>query len=308
VKDPPKKRRKLTDRAPRSLSELKGVSENGVPNGFIPIARVNLHLNYAETNPELGSSDACIDLPRRIPVQFHARNTNVSNKSGSAPTIVGREDTDHDGLRLELKSVTDEEVIFSERSTDPALLGVGKLLQLTSKSLCADFCRRVDPVACYQATLLCLPDKKSFRLELALLWIDSLEVQGLSKFRDDQLEVYTRYVIREPQDDFKEDASHIFRRFWQEKELNQQAERWSARDFYKNVHVPENTPKASADIKCGMVESRLYPFQRRAVRWLLQREGMELHSNGKVVQVQKASALLCQPFVHECYYRFSGLV
>lgn len=44
VKDPPKKRRKLTDRAPRSLSELKGVSENGVPNGFIPIARVNLHL------------------------------------------------------------------------------------------------------------------------------------------------------------------------------------------------------------------------------------------------------------------------
>jgi len=213
----------------------------------------------------------------------------VSNKSGSAPTIVGREDTDHDGLRLELKSVTDEEVIFSERSTDPALLGVGKLLQLTSKSLCADFCRRVDPVACYQATLLCLPDKKSFRLELALLWIDSLEVQGLSKFRDDQLEVYTRYVIREPQDDFKEDASHIFRRFWQEKELNQQAERWSARDFYKNVHVPENTPKASADIKCGMVESQLYPFQRRAVRWLLQREGMELHSNGKVVQVQKAS-------------------
>lgn len=44
AKDPPNKRRKLADRAPRRLSELNGVSEAGLPNGFIPLTRVNLHL------------------------------------------------------------------------------------------------------------------------------------------------------------------------------------------------------------------------------------------------------------------------
>lgn len=237
----------------------------------------------------MDGSGAYIDLPQRFPVQFHARNTNVRNKGGLTPRIMGREDTDHDCSILELKSVIDGEVILSERSVDPALLGIGKLLQLISKSLCADFCRRHDPVACYQATLHCLPDRKSFRLELVLLCIDSLEVRGLSQFRDDQLEVYSRYVIRELQDVFKENARHILRRSWQERELHQQAKQWSPCDFYKNVYVPEDTPKTSADIKCGMVESKLYPFQRRAVRWLLLREGMELHPNGKVVPVQKAS-------------------
>lgn len=237
----------------------------------------------------MDGSGVYIDLPQLFPVQFHARNTNVRNKGGLTPKIVGCEDTDHDCFRLELKSITDGEVILSERSVDPALLGIGKLLQLTSKSLCADFCRRHDPVACYQATLNCLPNRKSFCLELVLLCIDSLEVRGLGQFRDDQLEVYARYVIREPQNVFKEDASHIFRRSWQAKELHEQAKPWLPHDFYRNVHIPEDTPKTSANIKCGMFESQLYPFQRRAVRWLLQREGMELHPNGKVVPVQKTS-------------------
>lgn len=41
---PPSKRRRLTDHAPRSLAQLYGVSESGVPNGFIPLARATLHL------------------------------------------------------------------------------------------------------------------------------------------------------------------------------------------------------------------------------------------------------------------------
>jgi len=46
---------------------------------------------------------------------------------------------------------------------------------------------------------------------------------------------------------------------------------WSPRDFYDNVHVPEKDNQSSIptveELRCT-----LYPFQKRAVHWLLQRE------------------------------------
>ena len=53
------------------------------------------------------------------------------------------------------------------------------------------------------------------------------------------------------------------------------AESWSPRDFYDNVHVPQASDSSrnlavTDDLQCTM-----YPFQQRAVQWLLQREGAE---------------------------------
>ena len=50
---------------------------------------------------------------------------------------------------------------------------------------------------------------------------------------------------------------------------------WSPRDFYDNVHVPEKTDSSSAKIRHPLISFDLYPFQRRAVRWLLNREGVK---------------------------------
>ena len=49
-------------------------------------------------------------------------------------------------------------------------------------------------------------------------------------------------------------------------------EAWSPRDFYDNVHVPQAN-KAYEDFpEIKQLRCKLYPFQKRAVRWLLHRE------------------------------------
>lgn len=56
-------------------------------------------------------------------------------------------------------------------------------------------------------------------------------------------------------------------------------EPWSPRDFYDNVHVPNPRSTTADSMKIDDLECQLYPFQRRTVRWLLGREGVEI--NGK---------------------------
>ncbi|KIW50699.1 hypothetical protein PV05_09487 [Exophiala xenobiotica] len=59
-------------------------------------------------------------------------------------------------------------------------------------------------------------------------------------------------------------------------------EPWEPRQFYDNVHVPEKSDENSADITVPRLESTLFPFQRRGVRWLLSREGAALKSTGEL--------------------------
>ena len=50
---------------------------------------------------------------------------------------------------------------------------------------------------------------------------------------------------------------------------------WSPRDFYDSVHVPDKSSISGKGIQDGRLECQLYPFQQRALRWLLQREGVD---------------------------------
>ena len=53
----------------------------------------------------------------------------------------------------------------------------------------------------------------------------------------------------------------------------EKAESWSPRDFYDNVHVPK-IKSATPDVSSiDQLQCELYPFQKRAVQWLLRREG-----------------------------------
>jgi E3 ubiquitin-protein ligase SHPRH len=65
--------------------------------------------------------------------------------------------------------------------------------------------------------------------------------------------------------------SQMMRKYFPDRNLNE-SETWSPQDFYKSVHVPDKNDSGSASIDVGGLESDLYPFQKRAVQWLLRRE------------------------------------
>lgn len=58
---------------------------------------------------------------------------------------------------------------------------------------------------------------------------------------------------------------------------------WTPSDFYDNVHVPNKNIDTKSHFD-GVLESELYPFQKRAVHWMLQREGVE-YSGGHVRKI-----------------------
>lgn len=65
----------------------------------------------------------------------------------------------------------------------------------------------------------------------------------------------------------------------QSREEVDQTQPWTPQDFYESVHVPDRTEQCDLS---EVLESPLYPFQERAVKWMLRREGVE-HINGQVV-------------------------
>ena len=66
--------------------------------------------------------------------------------------------------------------------------------------------------------------------------------------------------------------------------LSEVPQQWSPRDFYDNVHVPrsdEGTPNVPP---IDQLQCTLYPFQKRAVQWLLGREkAIEIHKPSQEV-------------------------
>ncbi|KAF2239380.1 hypothetical protein EV356DRAFT_515576 [Viridothelium virens] len=58
-----------------------------------------------------------------------------------------------------------------------------------------------------------------------------------------------------------------------------QSANWSPHDFYQNLYVPRADTKAPQEIRDVATTSKLYPFQERAVVWMLQREGKKFDEN-----------------------------
>ncbi|KAF2015869.1 ATP-dependent DNA helicase [Aaosphaeria arxii CBS 175.79] len=55
---------------------------------------------------------------------------------------------------------------------------------------------------------------------------------------------------------------------------------WQLSDFYDAVHVPPQDLEVSPHIDKSLLETPLFPFQQRAVDWLLRREGVAFGSQG----------------------------
>ena len=129
------------------------------------------------------------------------------------------------------------------------------------------------PLVCSDITLTPYFDLdsrlKAFRLKLRILWQDATITRN--KVSSQQLAILHRYLRSD---------SAITR-------PTEVPEKWNPRDFYENVHVPADTIESSAEIVNDLMSCRLYPFQRRAVRWLLNREGVQLNPDGRIESLQQ---------------------
>ena len=74
-----------------------------------------------------------------------------------------------------------------------------------------------------------------------------------------------------------------------ESNMSELDQAWSPQDFYDNVHIPQKTIENSAELKVDLLQCQLYPFQRRAVRWLLSREGVVVKASGEIVPSNRTS-------------------
>lgn len=130
----------------------------------------------------------------------------------------------------------------------------------------ADESRRL-PLTCARTTVTFIENddrrKNVYRLEAEILWYNTGAVQShVPPLAADLLSKYQRDGMNlAPETAFQT---------------------WSPRDFYENVHVPEKNLHNSAEIKVDLLQCHLFPFQRRAVRWLLKREGVHIEPSGRL--------------------------
>lgn len=133
--------------------------------------------------------------------------------------------------------------------------------------------KKKDPACIVQSSLQETSlDGCSFRLESKILWEDSAE--------------YVREVPR----DWKDMLRQHFPDEMSNESPAEAESKWSPRDFYDNVHIPEHTSKPLSEIQSSLVHCQLYPFQRRAVQWLLEKEGVEVRPTGEVRKIQSTTA------------------
>ncbi|KAF7938728.1 uncharacterized protein EAE98_001066 [Botrytis deweyae] len=65
----------------------------------------------------------------------------------------------------------------------------------------------------------------------------------------------------------------------------------SAQDFYQSAHSPDPVDETAASIETPGLESTLYPFQKRAVQWMLRREGSEWSRAAGCIETTQSEAI-----------------
>lgn len=81
--------------------------------------------------------------------------------------------------------------------------------------------------------------------------------------------------------------SEVLNRYFPDPNVTK-AEKWSPQDFYQSVHSPDKNDEVSLSMKVDDLETDLYPFQKRAVQWLLRKEGVEWSGEEGVKSVTEA--------------------
>lgn len=220
----------------------------------------------------------------RLPVVLDLRDSRP-NPDGPIIDLTEENPSDRKPWTLELNTVdVEKKEIFVHDIDDPRLSNFFEQLAQVCGLSSADRYFNQPPTASYQGTIYASTDFQSFQLEVVVLWKDSLEIPDFARLPDPVLEVFSRYALREIHTLPKTPS--------QKHELRDKIlgplRGWTPREFYESVHVPQDTEGASAGIKCPDLICELFPFQRRAVRWLLWREGVKIQQEGTLIPVERS--------------------
>lgn len=71
---------------------------------------------------------------------------------------------------------------------------------------------------------------------------------------------------------------------------------WTPQDFYLNTHIPTKSDDDESILTLDILETELFPFQKRAVKWLLQREGVYWSTSRKLKALDHASSAHDVPY------------
>ncbi|KAJ5894393.1 hypothetical protein N7495_006084 [Penicillium taxi] len=289
--EPPIKRRKVSKAVRYVISDEKGLSESGILVGYIPLVRVKLRFNFASSSDNNGIDTIfdAIDPSSRLPVLVEIKENRHDN---TGPDTLDQSQINREACTLVAKTIDNQEDVFIHEFEDSQAFELLEQLQQATSLIPADRSPSLDPIACYQATIYRSSIKSQLFLEVVVLWKDSLEIPDIRRLEHQVLEVFGRYALQE----------HHQRPMNQENRLELREKLlgtprgWSPREFYENVHVPPDTEATSADIEFPDVACELFPFQKRAVRWLLGREGMKIDNNGGLSPLPSSSSSLPQSF------------
>ncbi|KAI9724377.1 MAG: hypothetical protein M1812_000445 [Candelaria pacifica] len=236
----PQKRRKLTKE-----HTIEDQACGGPDEDVLTLFRADLDLVYADENLDwsnLSSTGAHQDN-KPLPVVVRLREGD-----GVSQLLV----TAIDGTLL-----VDSPISF--RTTNPELEGLRRIVQIDVATK-----RRRQPNHLATASiryLLLLPSSGSgqFLLQAKALWRVAKSITSYNR-----LDLLAEALLAAAFPKDKADTSTT----------------WSPQDFYEAVHVPDKHQNVNQAIQTEKVECQLYPFQKRAVNWLLGREGVELGSDG----------------------------
>ncbi|KAJ5142043.1 hypothetical protein N7526_003038 [Penicillium atrosanguineum] len=278
--DRPTKRRKVTNSGPYSLAQQRGVSTSGIPLGYIPLARLALRMNFSDAidfNNEISSDPT--DISCSLPVLVDLRSFGASLDDSNGNTEQGQ--PGHKSWSLELRATGTEKLDFlKQQFNDLQLSNFFQQLEHVTRLTSADrYLSRSPRELATKLQYAFYPNTN-----VVTLWEDSLQIPDFVHLQDPVLEVFAKYALHEYYDCPKSLSGQRERR----EKLLGYPRAWSPRQFYESVHVPSDTKSASAEIHCPGLACQLFPFQRRAVRWLLRREGVELQKDGKVTLTERS--------------------
>ncbi|KAJ5748071.1 uncharacterized protein N7511_009767 [Penicillium nucicola] len=281
------KRRKVTKANSRCLVDGNGESATGIPRGYIPLARLTLHMKSSSSAVLKREQLQGLDLlPPRVPVITEVRNIRLLNDDDDdGDSALQKDSLRHEPYAMELQiRDLNETHTFSHLFQDSRLFELLEQLQHASGLIHANKYSNQTPIACYQASISVSPGKDVFSLHTVVLWKDSIEIPVLSYLQDPVLEIFTKYVLQE----HLNNPSTPYDRKQRREQMLGSPQHWSPREFYKSVHVPRASEGAS-NLTCPGIDCSLFPFQKRALRWLLEREGMAVQQDGTVVPTKQIS-------------------
>jgi E3 ubiquitin-protein ligase SHPRH len=238
----------------------------------IELARVTLKLVSACATVE----SSCTDLNQQFPSQAQGQMRHVAAQGL---------DYDINPLVLSLES-------FQRISADEFRIVLYNLHTGTGTAITATtWSCHLDSIAPHFRAAAILATSRNGKRSRDITRAASADCQLLSPSlarNDYELQVVIRWrldisVVEEPEVDakhMKEDLKLLSQYFPQMMASDNTG--WTLADFYDSVHVPPLNLQVSPRVQHALTDTTLYPFQARAVDWLLRREGFAFAPSGNL--------------------------